>query len=446
MIKFALMLQLVVLPMIPLFGQQSSIATSATTLAAPAINAVGVDLLHATSHVDQNALLSPYSIETALAMTYAGADGETREEMARVLHLNTDAARVAGAFSALQGQLDSLVQDSVRESEQMKQYGQTNDPIVLDVANRLFGEQHYTFRPEFLDLLKTTFNAPLEPMDFRNNSAEATKRINSWVAQKTKDRIQNLVPNGALGRRTGLVLVNALYLKAQWAEAFPERATQPLPFHVHGAEAKNAPTMSIQKSFGYTRTNGVTVVSVPYKGNQLHFLIILPNETNGLARVEAGLSAEQLAAWASLPNQTVKLFLPKFKMQPATLPLGNALQKLGMKSAFNIPEGSANFERMAPRKPDDYLYISDVFHKTFISVDEKGTEAAAATAVAMARAAGIMRPQEPVEVKVDHPFLFAIQHRASGACLFLGHVVDPTAQQARQGPVAKVKAEYSGGW
>jgi serpin B len=431
MFKFASILLFFALPMTSLLGQPTSSDTPASSKATRAINAIGIDLLHATSRSDQNALLSPYSIETALAMTYAGADGSTREEMARVLHLNADTTQVAGAFSELQAQLDSLVRDSVRESDRMKQYGQTNDPMVLDVANRLFGEQHYTFRPEFLDLLKTKFNAPLESVDFRNNSAAATKTINDWVAQKTKDRIQDLVPNGALNRRTGLVLVNALYLKAPWAEAFSERATQPLPFYVRGAEARNVPTMSIQKPFGYTRTNGATVVSVPYKGNQLQMLIILPDETNGLAGVEAGLTAEQLASWAALPNQSVKLFLPKFKMQPPTLPLGNALQKLGMKSAFDIPPGSANFDRMAPRRPDDYLAISDVFHKTFISVDEKGTEAAAATAVAMMRSSAMMRPLDPVEVKVDHPFLFAIQHRASGACLFLGHLVDPTAQQSR---------------
>jgi len=182
--------------------------------------------------------------------------------------------------------------------------------------------------------------------------------------------------------------------------------------------------MYIQKSFGYTKTNGVTVVSVPYKGNDLQFLIILPDEINGLAKVEAGLTAEKLATWASLPNQQVKLFLPKFKMQPPTLPLGAALQKLGMTTAFDVPPGSANFDRMAPRKPDDYLYISEVFHKTFISVDEKGTEAAAATAVVMMNKLA-MQPLAPVEVKADHPFLFAIQHRRTGTCLFLGHVVDP---------------------
>jgi len=307
----------------------------------------------------------------------------------------------------------------------MKKYGQTNDAIQLAVANRLFGEKHYTFRPEFLDLLNTKFGAPFQPMDFRHSSKAATKTINDWVAEKTKDRIQNLVPAGALNDLTRLVLVNALYMKAPWAETFEEHATKPRPFHVRGGESANVPTMNIQKNFGYTKTNGVTVVSLPYKNNELQFLIILPDDANGLAAVESKLTADQLAGWANLQNERINLFLPKFKMEPPTLPLGDALKKLGMTTAFDIPPGSANFDRMAPRTPNDYLAISDVFHKTFISVDEKGTEAAAATAVAMVAMSAEMRPQQPVEVKVDHPFLFAIQHRASGACLFLGHLADP---------------------
>jgi len=423
--RFALMLLFIVVPMLPLFGQPSPSLVTSATVATPAINAIGIDLLRATSPADQNALLSPYSIETALAMTYVGADGKTREEMARVLHFNGSDAEIAGAFQSLQGQLNSIVQNSAREAEQMKQFGRTNDPIALDVANRLFGEKDYAFRPAFLDLLKTTFNAPFQPMDFVHDHTGATKTINDWVANQTHDRIQDLVPVGALNNRTRLVLVNALYLKTPWQNPFPESATQPLPFHVRGGEPVNVPTMSIQKTFGYAKTNGITIVSVPYRGNELQFLIILPDDTKGLATIESRLTAQQLASWANLPAQSVKLFLPKFKMQPPTLALKDALEKLGMTTAFDKPVGSANFDRMAPRKPNDYLYISDVLHKTFISVDEKGTEAAAATAVAMVGARAMMRPAEPVEVKVDHPFLFAIQHRSTGACLFLGHVVDP---------------------
>ena len=428
MFKFSLTVLFLALPMIPLFGQSSTTNTSASSTAAAAINAIGVNLLHVTSPTDANALLSPYSIESALAMALVGADGATREEMLRVLHLHGDDKEVAGAFAALQTQLDSMVQNSARESERMAKYMRTNDPMVLDVANRLFGEKDYAFRPAFLDLLKTTFNAPFQPMDFVHDYTGARKTINDWVADRTRNRILDLVPEGALAASTRLVLVNALYLKTPWADPFSESATKPLPFHVRGRDAVDVPTMSIQKNFGYVKTNGMAVVSVPYKGNELQFLIILPDDTNGLAKVEAELTAEKLAGWANLPNQSVKLFLPKFKMEPPTMDLGNALKNLGMTTAFDLPPGSANFDRMAARKPNDYLAISDVLHKTFIAVDEKGTEAAAATAVVMLGRSAAFKPVQPVEVRVDHPFLFAIQHRASGACLFLGHVADPRSQ------------------
>jgi len=413
----------VLLPVISVIGQSVPMATNTLSAAASAINSIGTDLLHETSHADANALLSPYSIETALAMTYAGADGFTREEMARVLHLRGDAAQIAREFAALQAAIDGVVQRSLAASVSMKQYGVTNDPMTLATANRLFGQQGYDFRPPFLDLLKTEFHAPFQAMDFRKNSAAATKTINDWVEEQTRQRIRNLIPAGALNDRTRLVLVNAIYLKAPWAEPFPGRATKPLPFHAGDGAAVNVPTMTIRESLGYQKFDGFTALTIPYKGGEIQFLILLPDATNGLAALES--KAPQLAACANLPSREVNLFLPKFKIEPPTLALGDALQKLGMTSAFDKPRGSANFDRMAPRRPNDYLCISDVFHKTFMSVDEKGTEAAAATAVAMVAASAMQRPSAPVEVHVDHPFIFAIQHRASGACLFLGHLANP---------------------
>jgi serpin B len=221
------------------------------------------------------------------------------------------------------------------------------------------------------------------------------------------------------------VLANAVYFKAPWHNPFSASATAPLPFHAKGGEAVNVPTMTIQKSFGYAKTKGLTIVSLLYGSGEFQFLIILPDDVNGLAKTEADLTSAQLAEWANLPDQEVKLYLPKFKIAPPTLPLGEALQMLGMTNAFDIPLGSANFNGIAPRRPNYYLYISRVFHKTYLELDEKGTEAAAATAVALAERSVMMKPQEPIEVRVDHPFIFAIQHQASGACLFLGHLTDP---------------------
>jgi serpin B len=177
--------------------------------------------------------------------------------------------------------------------------------------------------------------------------------------------------------------------------------------------------------FGYAKREGYSAVSLPYAGNDLQFLVLLPEDVNGLRAFESKLSAEMLAQCAKLEERDVDLHLPKFKIEPPTITLAEKLEALGMKTAFNQPTGSANFDRMAPRKPDDYLYISQVFHKTFIAVDEKGTEAAAATAVAMMAATALRERPPPIEVKVDRPFLYAIQHVPSGVCLFLGRVTDP---------------------
>ena len=408
-------------------GMAQAFSTSMVVPADPAalaINSLGIDLLHATARPEANALLSPYSVETALVMTYAGADGVTRDQMAKVLHLNGDEGTTHRSFAELQQSLDGVMQRSLQRVEQQKKYGSASDPVTLTVANRLFGQDGYDFRPAFLELLKTNYNAPMELMVFVHNSPGATTKINDWVEQQTRQRIRDLIPAGALDRLTRLVLVNAIYMKAPWAQPFTASQTKPLPFHT-GASTADVPTMSIQKSFGYAKSDGVTVVTIPYSGGEIQFAIILPDDTNGLVKLETGLTASQLAAWANLPNREVTLYLPKLKIEPPTLPLGEALQTLGMTTAFDKPPGSANFDRMAARRPNDYLYISRVFHKTFLSLDEKGTEAAAATAVAMAKALAMREPMEPVEVKVDHPFIFAIQHRASGACLFLGHVANP---------------------
>lgn len=384
-----------------------------------AINSLGVDLLHTTAHADANALISPYSIELALVMAHAGADGSTRNEMARVLHLSWNDADTDHAFAALKQDLDRLVQRSG--------YGTSNYSIILDVANRLFGQEGYDFRPAFLELLKTNYNAPFEALDFVKDAPGATQNINDWVASKTKQHIRNVIPAGALDDLTRLVLANAIYFKAQWFEPFSASDTKPLPFHAGGGAPVNVPTMTIQKSFGYSKTNGLTIVTVPYSGVGIQFLIILPDRVNGLAKTEAGLTAAELESFTNLPTQEVKLYLPKFNIEPLALDLAAALQALGMTNAFDIPLDSANFDRIAPRRtPNDYLYLSRVFHKTFINVDENGTEAAAATTAEFAPAAGIEEPPpQPVLVRVDHPFIFAIQHYGSGACLFLGHVTDP---------------------
>src|SRR5437899_1361046 len=395
-------------------------------LAAKATNDLAVDLHRQLATADENLCISPYSIETALAMTFAGADGDTRTEMARVLHLGSDPGAFA-SFSALQHSLEEMSAKTAELVKQSKKFGGPTEPITLNIANRLFAQKGYAFREAFLSLVKQNFGGAFEPIDFVANPVAATQHINKWVADQTRDRIRDLIPGGALDKTTRLVLANALYLKAPWASEFSEYATKPEPFFVHGGAPLDVPMMQKRSDhFGYTRREGFTVVSLPYAGDDLQFVVLLPDDVNGLHALESKLTADILAACAKLERRDVDLRLPKFKLEPPTMALAEKFEALGMKTAFDQPPGSANFDKMAPRTPRDYLYISQIFHKTFIAVDEKGTEAAAATAVAMLAGTALRSPPPPpIEMKVDRPFVYAIQHAPSGVCLFLGRVTDP---------------------
>ena len=397
-------------------------------LAATSTNQLAVDLHRRLATGDENLCLSPYSIENALAMTFAGADGQTRTEMARVLHFPNEDNVVPASFASLQHSLEEMSAKTAELVKESKRFGGPSEPITLTIANRLFAQKGYAFRDSFVTLLKQHFGAAFEPLDFVRDSSGATQHINKWVADKTRDRIRDLIPAGALNETTRLILANAIYVKAPWAIPFPEQLTEPESFHVRGGAPVDVPTMRKRsEGFGYAKRDGFSAVSLPYTGGELQFLVLLPDETNGLRTLESKLTADILAQCAKLETHDVDLHLPKFKFKPPTIALAENFEALGMKAAFNHPAGSANFDPIAPRKPNDYLYISQIFHKTFIAVDEKGTEAAAATAVAMFATSAPMRdtPPPPIEVKVDRPFIYAIQNVPSSVCLFLGRVTDP---------------------
>ncbi|PYI47579.1 MAG: serpin family protein [Verrucomicrobia bacterium] len=396
-------------------------------VAARATNELAVELHRQLATADENLCVSPYSIESALAMTCIGADGETRTEMARVLRFPTNDTGVPASFSALQHSLEQMSAKTAEIVKQSKKFGGPSEPITLNIANRLFAQKGYAFRAAYLSLVKQNFGGAFEPIDFVADPAAATQRINKSVADQTRDRIRDLIPGGALDGTTRLVLANALYLKAPWASEFSQNATKSEPFFVHGSAPVDVPMMQkTDKHLGYARHEGFTVVSLPYAGDDLQFVVLLPDQVNGLNALESKLSGDTLASCAKLERRDVNLHLPKFKLESPTITLAEKFEALGMKTAFDKPQGSANFDKMAPRKPDDYLYISQIFHKTFIAVDEKGTEAAAATAVAMMAGTALRSPPPPpIEVKVDRPFVYAIQHVPSGVCLFLGRVTDP---------------------
>jgi serpin B len=395
-------------------------------LAATATNKLAVDLHRQLAKGDENLCVSPYSIDSALAMTFAGADGQTRREMARVLHFPNDGDAIHASFASLRSSLEEMSQKTAKIAQDSRKNGGPSEPITLAIANRLFAQSGYDFRDAFLALVRKFYGAPFEIMDFGKDADGSRQQINKWVAAQTRDRIRDLIPQDGVTKDTRLVLANAIYLKAPWESEFSDALTKPKPFHIRGGSVVDVSTMNLRKQFGYVKGDGYAAVSLPYSGGELQFLVLLPDEANGLRGLESKLSAEMLARCAKLETHDVDLSLPKFKFEPPTIVLAAALQALGMKSAFDQPPGSANFDKIAPRKPNDYLYISQVFHKTFIAVDEKGTEAAAATATVMMRATAMAEPKpKPIEVKVDRPFVYAIQHVPTGVCLFLGRVTEP---------------------
>ena len=380
-------------------------------LAVHAVNQLGLDLhRQLATQPGKNLLISPWSIQTALAMTYAGAAGTTRNEMAKVLHFDNNETNLHAGFRQIS---EALAAEAAA----------SDGTFAFNIANRLFGSKGFTFEKPFLNTVATWYGAPLEPIDFAQSDA-ATRRINGWVEQQTKDRIRDLIPPGLLNADTRLVLANALHLKAAWDKEFAKRETKARPFHVDGGATVSVPTLHDVAQYGYRDFGSFQAVSIPYRGCDLQFLAFVPKAPEGLNGVVGQLTAETFTTCQHLPGTEVDLFLPKLKLEPDGIALGSQLQALGLKSAFDLPPGSADFSRMAnPSK--DRLKISEVVHKTFLQLDEKGTEAAAATAVIMARATAILQKPKPVVVRIDRPFVFAIQHRTSGACLFLGQVTDP---------------------
>ncbi len=404
----------------------TALATPAADAGPPAesINQLGIDLQKLAPQ--GNLLISPFSIQSALAMTSAGAAGRTLDEMRAVLHVEGEESALHGALQGLFAEFKKLATESQARAERSKEYGGSASPLELRVANRLFGQKDFTFKRPFLELVRDQYAAPLESVDFEGALETSRLKINAWVEDQTRAKIRDLIGPTDLERATRLVLVNALYFRASWSEPFQKSATQSAPFSLEPGHRVDVPTMALTSRLGYARRDGFQAVTLPYEGGGFQFLILLPDPGVNLAQLEARLTPALLGEAAGAAREKVALFLPKFRIQPPTVDLAEALKKLGMRTAFDEPRSSANFERMAERKPDEYLFIGKVLHKTFLDLDENGTEAAAATAVAMTKATSMPAPENPpVEVRVDRPFLFAVQHRSSGVCLFLGRLTDP---------------------
>jgi serpin B len=375
---------------------------------AKATNAFALELWGRAASADTgNLAISPASIELALAMTWAGAGTNTADEMRRVLHVEGDVGAVSTGF----GKLQTSLQDPRR-------------PLKLRIANRLFGEQTFAFEKPYLERTRTAFGAPLEPVDFHDNFEAGRVHINSWVADQTEKRIKDLLPERSITKDTTLVLVNAIYFLADWQSPFMPNATFEAPFTTATGK-KSVPTMHARNVLRLAKTSGVKLLELPYVGNDIAMWIALPDRPDGLGAVEQALSSRTLGDWATaMSSQDVDVSLPRFTIDPANaVRLKPHLVALGMVDAFD--DSKADFKAIGvPPEQGKRIYISEVFHKAFVKVDEKGTEAAAATAVAAPTGAGMPRPAEPFNA--DHPFLFFIVDKPSGMILFMGRVADPS--------------------
>jgi serpin B len=359
-----------------------------------------------------NLFFSPYSISVALAMTYAGASGTTAPEMAQTLHFDLPPDRLHPAFNRLDLELEARSQMDLPDD--------AGEPFELSIANAIWAERTYDFLDAFLETLAVNYGAGARLVDFINDPEGARTQINSWVSDETNARIPELIPQGVIDAMTRLVLTNAIFFKASWAEPFPVQQTQDGDFHLLTGATVTTPLMNSQGTRGllYAEGEDFQALELPYAGDEMAMLVVLPAE-GSFTEFEASFDSMALESIvAAMSREEVSVVLPKFEFS-TDVPLRQVLTEMGMPSAFE--PGVADFSGMDGTRE---LYIQDVLHKAFVAVDEEGTEAAAATAVVVGVTSA---PAEPKRFEANRPFLFLIRDRVTGAVLFFGRVVDPTA-------------------
>jgi serpin B len=380
-------------------GDVASVVTSNTSFA--------VDLYtRLAANTAGNVIFSPHSMSTALAMTFAGAgvESDTARQMASTLHFDLPRERVHPAFAATLLKLNQSIAPG----------GET----TLSIANSLWGQTNYGFQQPFIQLVRDHYDAPLTEVDFIQQREAASKSINGWVSDATAGKIKELISPNMINQYTRLVLVNAVYFNGKWREPFKKSVTRDLPFHLTSADSVPVPTMHQEESMAYFGDDSLQAVELAYKDSKLAMLLLVPKEIDGVAALDRSLSAERLHEILSqLRRREVALWLPRFKFD-ARFELSNDLKAMGMPDAFD--EQRADFSQMASH---EQLFISFVIHKAVIEVNEKGTEAAAATGVGMGVTSA--PAQLPPQVRADRPFVFLIRDRETGSILFMGRVSDP---------------------
>jgi serpin B len=370
-------------------------------------NAFALNLYNQIKDNKGNIFLSPYSISSAFAMCYAGARGNTQQEMAAVLH-----------FPEKQGQLHN---DFANLNLGLKEI-QKNGYVELNVANSLWAQEDYDFLPEYLAISQKYYDAKIGNVDFRHDTENTRQRINNWTEEKTNNLIKEIIPRGILHPEvTKLVLVNAVYFKGEWLVKFEKESTRNAPFWVTPEQSKNVSLMCLQEYFEYGEDVDTQVLVLPYKGSDLSMVILLPKNKGDIKNLEDNLTMEHINKWINATQrQETLVYLPKFTIGFSSR-LKEYLTALGMNNAFIWP--GADFSGMDGTK---WLYISEALHKVWVKVDEEGTEAAAATSVIMRF--GGAPSDSPKVFRADHPFIFLIKDNHSGNMLFMGRLNDPTDQ------------------
>ena len=369
-------------------------------------NVFALDIYQTLRSENGNLILSPFSISLALAMTYAGARGETESQMADTLHFDLPQGQLHPAFNALDQDLATRGDSKTDESE----------PLQLNIANAVWAEQTYPFLQEFLDLIASNYGAGIRLADFVNQYEGIRKEINDWVYDQTQEKIKDLLPDGSLNPDTRMVLVNAIYFKADWLSQFDADDTYDSPFYLIDGTEVTVEMMNQGISVPYYQGNGFQAVELPYAGDAAAMDIIVPDAGNFDA-FESALNSELLNETLNgMQSSSMILALPKFTFE-STFNLSDVLKSMGMVAAFE--RGQADFSGMTDKND---LFVSDVIHKAFVAVDEEGTEAAAATAVIMEAVSAIMYD---VTLTIDRPFIFIIRDKPSGQILFIGRVLNP---------------------
>lgn len=402
-------------------SQQIQMDDDAIAAVAKSNNQFAIELYKKLSRSGKNEFISPYSISSALAMTYLGANGETQKGMQKVLHFGDNVTSFHQNFQGLNKKISSINQTKGLE---------------LNIANRLWGSNTYKFRQDFLDNNERYYGAGLTPMNFVESEG-ARQAINQWVEDKTKDKIKDLIPKGAITPLTKMVLTNAIYFNADWAIAFNKEFTMDNYFRTSSSKNELKSFMNIYRwtaslenkyTYKYTENDQVQVLELPYNDNKASMIVVLPRDVEGLKNVIKNLSSEAYTEWIEnlkTPVMPLNISLPKWK-NTANYSLGEKLKTMGMEAAF---DGTADFSKMsAPGQTP--LHISAIIHKAFVDVSEKGTEAAAATAVIMnSRESVSKEPQARVlSFIADHPFLYFIKDNETNSILFMGQVVNPKTE------------------